>query len=184
MKNYYISDLHLGHTNCLEFDNRPFHTCEEQDKVITENWNKIVTPKDHVYILGDVSWYKRDKTQELLGCLNGHKHLIIGNHDRDILKWNEVIELFDEVCHYKELKDEGKHVVLSHYPIPCFNRHHYGAYHFYGHVHVSTEYDMMKEIQKQMVELYDKPCNMFNVGVMIPYMDYTPRTLKEIDEKG
>ena len=43
---------------------------------------------------------------------------------------------------------------------------------------------MMKEIQKQMVELYDKPCNMFNVGVMIPYMDYTPRTLKEIDEKG
>jgi hypothetical protein len=31
-----------------------------------------------------------------------------------------------------------------------------------------------------MKELYDKPCEMYNVGVMIPYMNYTPRTLDEI----
>ena len=31
-----------------------------------------------------------------------------------------------------------------------------------------------------MTSLYDKPCQMFNVGCMLPYMDYTPRTLDEI----
>ena len=31
-----------------------------------------------------------------------------------------------------------------------------------------------------MADLYEKPCNMFNVGAMLPYMDYTPRTLDEI----
>ncbi len=46
---------------------------------------------------------------------------------------------------------------------------------------------MMKQIQYEMRNLYDKPSNMFNVGCMAPGMDYTPRTLEEIlaiyDEK-
>lgn len=31
-----------------------------------------------------------------------------------------------------------------------------------------------------MKELYGKECEMYNVGAMMPYMDYTPRTLDEI----
>lgn len=31
-----------------------------------------------------------------------------------------------------------------------------------------------------MQELYGKPCLMYNVGAMMPWMDYTPRTLDEI----
>lgn len=31
-----------------------------------------------------------------------------------------------------------------------------------------------------MEELYTTPCQMFNVGAMMPWMDYTPRTLDEI----
>ena len=42
--NYYISDLHLNHINVTKagrnFDNRPFETVEEMNKVIFENWNK------------------------------------------------------------------------------------------------------------------------------------------------
>lgn len=30
--NYYISDLHIGHTNALAFDARPFKTIEENDE--------------------------------------------------------------------------------------------------------------------------------------------------------
>ena len=33
-----------------------------------------------------------------------------------------------------------------------------------------------------MMELYDTPCNMFNVGCMVNYMDWTPRTFEEIIE--
>ena len=32
-----------------------------------------------------------------------------------------------------------------------------------------------------MEELYTRQCNMINVGAMMPYMDYTPRTLDEIE---
>lgn len=39
---------------------------------------------------------------------------------------------------------------------------------------------MMEHDKYLMEELYAKPCQMFNVGVMMPWMDYTPRTLDEI----
>ena len=98
--NYFISDLHLGHTNCLRFDNRPFKTVEEQDRKIIDNWNNTVKSTDDVYILGDISWYDTDKTIEIFKQLNGRLHLIKGNHD----KLNKALkDLFCEVCDYKEL---------------------------------------------------------------------------------
>lgn len=39
---------------------------------------------------------------------------------------------------------------------------------------------MMEHDKYLMQELYGKQCQMFNVGAMMPYMDYTPRTLDEI----
>ncbi len=39
---------------------------------------------------------------------------------------------------------------------------------------------MMQRVQYEMRELYGKPSRMYNVGCMLPYMDYTPRTLEEI----
>jgi hypothetical protein len=39
---------------------------------------------------------------------------------------------------------------------------------------------MMEHNKYLMEELYGKQCNMHNVGAMMPYMDYTPRTLDEI----
>ena len=39
---------------------------------------------------------------------------------------------------------------------------------------------MMERVKYEMQALYDKPCHMFNVGAMVDYMDYTPRTLEEI----
>ena len=39
---------------------------------------------------------------------------------------------------------------------------------------------MMKQVQYQMRALYDKKSRMYNVGCMVPGMDYTPRTLDEI----
>ena len=58
--------------------------------------------------------------------------------------------------------------------------HFYGWYHLYGHVHISFEENMVQNFKRQMKELYDKPLNMWNVGCMIGYMNYTPRTLEEI----
>ena len=121
------------------------------------------------------------KTIEIYKQLNGVKHLVVGNHDHKLLRNKDIQALFAEITNYKEI-DFGNNcgVVLSHYPIPCFNHHYYGWYHLYGHVHNSFEWNMMERVKYEMVALYDKPCNMFNVGCMIPYMDFTPRTLEEI----
>lgn len=177
----FISDLHFGHKNVLSFDNRPFSTIEEHDKALIERWNKRVAPEDTVWILGDISWYKSNKTIAILDQLNGYKCLIKGNHDGRFLKDLNARSRFGEILDYKDLVlADGRQVVLCHYPIPCFRNHYYGAYHLYGHVHSGFEHNMMEHVRHDMAALYDKPCNMYNVGCMMPYMDYAPRTLDEI----
>ena len=179
--NYFISDLHFGHINCLAFDNRPFNSISEHDEYIINSWNETVGIEDDVYILGDISWYNSTKTIEIFKQLNGRLHLIKGNHDDNLLKNRELRSLFIEVRNYCEVASgDGKSIVLCHYPIPCFRNHYYGWYHLYGHVHNSFEWNMMENTKRQMKELYDKECRMYNVGAMMPYINYTPRTLEEI----
>ena len=179
--NYFISDLHFGHTNCLAFDNRPFTNIVEHDNQLIQNWNETVGIDDDVYILGDISWYNSTKTIEIFKQLNGRLHLIKGNHDTTALKNPELRAIFVEITDYKELFiDKNISIVLCHYPIPCFKNHFYGWYHLYGHVHSSFEWNMMENTKRLMTELYDKQCKMFNVGAMMPYINYTPRTLEQI----
>lgn len=179
--NYYIADLHFGHENVLAFDNRPFKDIEEHDKELINRWNHVVGYDDDVYVLGDISWYNATKTIEIFEQLNGIKHLIIGNHDGRLLKNRELRNLFVEITHYKKIQsDHDSAIILSHYPIPCFDQHLYGAYHLYGHVHNSFEWNIMQRVRYEIETLYEKKCNMFNVGCMMPYMDYTPQTLEDI----
>ena len=181
--NYFISDLHFGHKNVLAFDNRPFKDIEEHDTELMRRWNDTVNIDDDVYVLGDISWHNVTKTIEIFEQLNGNKHLIIGNHDGRLLKNRELRAQFVEIEHYKKIQGEHERaIILCHYPIPCFDQHLYGAYHFYGHVHNSFEWNMMERVRYEMKCLYDKECNMINVGCMMPYMDYTPKTSEMIVE--
>ena len=59
--NYYISDLHFGHKNIINFDHRPFFDIEEMEEVLVMNWNATVHKDDTVYILGDFCWGKADE---------------------------------------------------------------------------------------------------------------------------
>lgn len=182
--NYYISDLHFGHINILKYDDRPFLDIETHDKALISNWNGKIQPDDDVYILGDISWYSPDKTIEIVKQLKGKKHLIVGNHDSKLVKNKSFRDLFVEVCEYKEIVDNKMNIVLSHYPIPCFKNHyHNGWYMLYGHVHNAWEWNMMEHIKKEMKELYLTSCNMYNVGCMMKYMNYTPQTLGNIIDK-
>lgn len=178
---FFISDLHFGHRNVLAYDNRPFATIEEHDEELIKRWNSRLSSNDTGWILGDLGWYSSDRMESILKRLNGEKRLCIGNHDKKLLENPNVRSQFVEICDYKEIYLSRKQgIVLSHYPSPCFNRHFYGWLHFYGHVHNSFEWNMMERVKYEMEALYDKPCHMFNVGCMMPYMDYTPRTAEEI----
>lgn len=177
-KKFYIADLHYAHANILSFDGRPFRDVDEMNSELVRRWNSVVTPEDIVYSLGDMFWCKSSDAQPVLDALNGQKFLIRGNHDRT--NDSKFIKKFVKVTDYLEVDDEDKHIVLCHYPIPCFKNHYYGWYHLYGHVHSSFEYNIMERIKYEMTELYTVPCLMYNVGAMMPWMDYTPRTLDEL----
>lgn len=177
-KKFYIADWHYGHANCIAFDNRPFKDVEEMNKELIKRWNETVDKGDIVYILGDMFWCKMDEAISVLDSLNGQKILIKGNHDR--CNDSKFVKKFAKITDYLEVDDEGKKVVLCHYPIPCFKNHFYGWIHLYGHVHNSFEANMMEHTKYLMKELYTKECEMYNCGAMKSYMDYTPRTLDEI----
>ena len=176
---FYIADPHFGHENVIHYDNRPFKTVQEMDEEMIRRWNAVVGPTDEVYILGDFCWQTERRWETLLIQLNGIKTLIKGNHD---ITPSRTRKLFADVNDYKEINDNGRKVVLCHYPIPCFNKHYYGAYHLYGHVHNSFEYNMMEHDRYLMEELYTQPCKMYNVGAMMEEINYTPRTLDQILE--
>lgn len=176
-KIFYISDLHFGHKNILKYDNRPFSSVADMDNTLIKNWNKAVNNDDIVYILGDISWYGDTKTVSIFHSLNGHKVLIKGNHDQIGM---ELESCFDYICDYLEIKDKNKKVVMSHYPIPFWNGQFRDSVHLYGHVHNSHQWNICESLRKELKQLQDIPMRMFNVGCMMKYMNYTPRTLDEI----
>lgn len=185
--NFYIADTHFGHANILKYDNRPFMSVEEMDEAIIYNWNSVVNYDDTVYVLGDVSWYTRssEKTLVILDKLNGYKILIRGNHDNRLSAMDK--ECFSQIMDYAEITDNSPgannaKIVLSHYPIPFYKNMPHGDYHFYGHIHNGWDHNMMEHWRKEIENLYEREWHGYNVGCMMPYMNYTPRTFKEITD--
>ena len=189
--NYYIGDLHFGCQN--KFENRTL----EHDKIIIDNWNRTVTNADTVYVLGDIGRIGGNKDNEYLcqciSVLKGKKVCVLGNHDDD-LKDIRLRQLFAEVCDRKEIIDNyngmSHKLVLLHSPELFWSQQHKGAILLYGHLHMSDEWEVYKYCLNYVNDFFEgktkkgytdcPPAEAYNVGCMLPYMDYTPRTLKEI----
>ena len=191
--NFYIADTHFGHKNILRFDNRPFGDMEQMEEVMVMLWNASVRKGDHVYILGDFCWQKSDEWLRLVKQLNGQKTLILGNHDLSSFP-AELKNQFADITPYKEIVDNGRDnshrkVIMSHFPIP-FYRHANDEKFFMlcGHVHATAENDLLEKWTKELRDGYREGFaahtanagQIYNVGCMLPWMGYTPRTLDEI----
>ena len=177
---YYIGDMHMGHKNVLRFDSRPFPDVDEMCEVLVRNWNSRVTAEDTVYVLGDAFWKSENDSVNTIRLLNGHKHLIRGNHDR---VHGRLRNFWESIEHYSELNDGNTLVILCHYPIMFYRNQHYGAVMLYGHVHNSREAQMVEKWKREQWAM-GIPGRLINVGCMMPYMDYTPRTLEELLEEN
>lgn len=82
MNIWHTSDTHFGHARIIELCDRPFKSVDHMNETIIANWNAVIDVDDHVFHHGDVALGTIDESLALVGRLNGHKHLIIGNHDR------------------------------------------------------------------------------------------------------
>lgn len=128
---WFCSDLHLGHKNIEKFRAPLVSSNEENTSRILDDWNKNVTKRDVVFVLGDFCF---DVTLfDTLNLPGYKKYLIRGNHDRfQTLKY---MQFFDEV----EGLFKYKGFWLSHAPIhPNELR---GKINLHGHVHFQSVED-------------------------------------------
>lgn len=129
MSVYFISDLHLGHKNILNFcPNRKGETVDEHDQFIVDQIKSVMTKKDVLYVLGDVA-FEVEKLK-LLEQVKGKKILVRGNHDTFDLE--VYTKYFGDVLGLAKYKEFW----LSHAPIHPEELRYKKNIH--GHVHIHT----------------------------------------------
>ncbi len=175
---FIIGDQHFYHNNIIEYTRGEFESLEDMHKFIIDRHNETVGKEDIVIFLGDFC-FKRSFIKDILKNLNGHKYLVLGNHDPDNL---------ERV--YPELGFEGVYIMpvkigsnfLSHEPLVkddsfplTFQQitkefvEYTGATNYHGHIH-STEGNISQSYQNVTCE---------NVGYKPLFIGKTTRTRKE-----
>ena len=127
---FFTSDTHFGDHRTINIWKRPFASTVEMDALLIARWNEVVGPEDVVWHLGDFCRRGAD-AEGLLARLNGRKHLVAGNNDppatRAAAGWASVQD-------YAEIED-GRRLVLCHYPFLSWNGQHRGSLNLHGHSH-------------------------------------------------
>ena len=143
MSNTWVTaDHHFGHTNIIEFCERPFKDADHMDTEMINRWCEVVAPNDTVYYLGNISLASHRFVRAIAGRLTGHIEYIPGlDHERwlhnSVTSW-ENDPLFTRftirpVIH--EIKHRGYHITLSHYAMRSWPRSFHGSLHLFGHSH-------------------------------------------------
>jgi len=102
MSVYFIGCLHFGHENMAKM--RGFDSSEEHDKVLLDGINSVVTKRDKLFILGDVTM-ETARHYRLLDQIKGIKQVVMGTHSHRNKIW----------CRCGCMKYKGW--MLSHIPI-------------------------------------------------------------------
>ena len=111
--------------------------------------------------------------------------MIRGNHDLKQMS-RKLKDKFLFIKDRHEISDCGKKLILSHYPEMAYkSSYNPNVFMLHGHIHYyprEAEHvrRWVRELQINHVYDWDNRGQIINVGCMLPYMDYTPRTLDEI----
>lgn len=172
---FYTSDLHLGHENILWLGyGRPFKSIQDHDDELICRWNEKVGPDDCVYVLGDFSYRSAVAVHQYLEQLEGHKHLVVGNHDSKWMKNERALAHFASVRDSLNATIDGRHLYLSHAPVKPKPPH---AVMVYGHIHA----DKPEEAWPYLSDLGERGLAL-NASVDIN--NYEPVTFEELVENN
>lgn len=170
---WFSSDLHLGHANIIKFCNRPFKDPAEMNAFLLETHNSYVKPQDHWYNLGDVTMQRGDKPGEFLKLIaqfNGHKRLIMGNHDH--YPAGVYLQFFEKVMAMQMFDN----IRFTHIPIHPTSMG--GAIaNVHGHIHDQDSPEPLDYLDSKGLRVI-KPY----VNVSIERTAYRPVTLGEIKD--
>ena len=119
---FVCSDLHLSHDRSFIWSARGFNSVEEMNEAIIERFNSKVSPEDEVYICGDLclgggELEILEKNMALIERLNGHIHVILGNHDTPArIAMYAMCKNVEEIVYATMIHYRGYHFYLSHFP--------------------------------------------------------------------
>lgn len=118
---HYWADLHLGHEYVAKL--RGYENAEAHDQAIIEAWTEAVSPRDTIWILGDLAASSPARALSIIRQLPGTKHLIAGNHDRchpmhrdAHRQQHKYLEVFASVQPFARQRINGTEYMLSHFP--------------------------------------------------------------------
>ena len=167
---YFISDTHFGHENILKFTDgyghlfrgSLFESVDHMNEYMIEKWNATVKPADKVYHLGDVFICSDADGEAVLKRLNGHKRMILGNHDK-VTRNSPHFRYFEKIMLWWPFEN----FIFSHIPLRenQFPIHNNSRLNVHGHIHQNP------------------PISPLHYNVSVENIDYTPvhlDTLKKI----
>lgn len=137
---FFTSDTHFCHRNIIKYCNRPFSSTKDMNDSLVENWNKVVSPNDIVFHLGDFCFGDRKTWRKYCQKLNGIKYLIQGNHDRENeIYYDGFVNVADiaQVAIYDTEIEDFVVLILCHYCLTTWPGQWNGAFHCFGHSHTS-----------------------------------------------
>lgn len=124
---WFTSDQHFGSADVIQSCRRPFSSVEDQTEQLVSRFNSVVSDGDLVFHLGDFSaGLEEDAVNAVLARLNGRHAFVRGHHDGP---W------FKSAPEQRELKLDGRPVVLTHKPIPYKDGYAVGTVFLHGHKH-------------------------------------------------
>ena len=161
---YIIADTHFGDDDIRLYEERPFPDTESMDREMIRRWNEVVSEQDRVYHLGDFCSQGEERCRELLSRLNGHKYLIVGNHDLYLTpqKWRELG--FEECYDLPVILEQF--FILSHEPLYVCRSMPYAN--LFGHVHNMPTY---------------RSVSSRSACVSVERIDYTPVLLETLRDR-
>ena len=146
---------------------------------LIRRWNEKVGPDDTIFHLGDFAFGGSDIWNNILKQLNGHKILIIGNHDIKNLR-EGYMQYFDYVGPQLLLNIEERSVYLNHYPFLCYGGSwrspKNAVYQLFGHVHSGPTSSGLDT--ERLVSLFKY---QYDVGV--DNNNFTPISWSEVKNK-
>jgi len=116
------------------------------NEMLIYNWNKVVKENDLVYFLGDFAFKDKTEAESLGRRLNGHKVIILGNHDNrkfnpdGSIKYNPNLEAHFKAAGFERVEFSPITLkgcfVLSHEPL-YYSNESTPYFNIFGHVHSS-----------------------------------------------
>lgn len=177
---FIVSDTHFNHKNILTFTDsegkifRNFDSVEEMNQTMIDNWNRVVTPQDIVYHLGDVYFGDPKEADKILHQLKGSKRLLLGNHDdgKDPIlhKYFQKILLWRMFPEFK--------VLLTHVPVHQSNLKIYVVEEEYAEGDVGKVQKRFKNLHGH-IHQNPSPGEDY-VNCCVEVQNYTPKPLEEL----